>query len=269
MAIKTSILKFIQIIWWSIDCCICRGKIKKRRLSNVPDGKLFVLMPHSDDEWIGCSQLLMNHSANVIVINMDMPGGDNNALHVARREEAESLANKYSYKIVSIDGDNKENKLSRLIKEYDPSCVFLPSFCDWHDEHFEVMNLFSDAADEIDYHGEVGLYQVSIPIPSKLVNSGIKMTVAQLKDKWSQFREHYLTQNNIPWFRFAVNEIINGGICGQFALEAYSLQNYPKWKSDYEKLSFIYGERETLRRNINKIGTIRRICEKYCSGINL
>lgn len=269
MKIKTSILMFRQDIRWLIDCFICRGKINKRRLSNVPAGKLFVLMPHSDDEWIGCSQLLMNHSANVIVINMDMPGGDNNTLHVARREEAEGLANKYGYKFVSIEGPYKKNTLSRLLNEYAPSCVFLPSFCDWHDEHFDVMNLFSDAADESDYSGEVGLYQVSIPIPSKLINSGIKMTGAQLKDKWSQFRHQYLTQNNIPWFRFAVNEIINGGICGHFALEAYSLQNYSKWKSDYGKLRLKNTEKETLRRDVNKIRNIRSICEKYCSGINL
>jgi LmbE family N-acetylglucosaminyl deacetylase len=268
MAIKTSILKFVQIIWWSIDCCICRGKIKKRRLSNVPDGKLFVLMPHSDDEWIGCSQLLMNHSANVIVINMDMPGGDNNSLHVARREEAESIANKYSYKIVSIEGVNKENKLSRLIKEYDPSCVFLPSFCDWHDEHFEVMNLFSDAADESDYRGEVGLYQVSIPIPQQLINAGFVMTKKQLKNKWSQFRKYYLTQNNIPCFRFAVNEIINGGICSQYAVEAYAIQNYPEWKANYQKFCLTDTEKKSLRENVNRISIIRNMCVNYSSRIS-
>lgn len=263
MAIKTRILNLIQKIRWSIDCCICRGKTNKRRLSNVPAGKLFVLMPHSDDEWIGCSQLLMNHSENVIVINMDMPGGDNNSLHIARRKESENLAEKYNYKFVTIDGESKEKGLLDLIKDNNPSCIFLPSLYDWHDEHFEVMSIFDNAAELADYSGSTGMYQVSIPIPEVLINAKSSLSRNQQKRKWESFIQYYPSQRFLPVNRFKANERINGAICSQYAIEAYVITSYKTWSARFRSKILSVEDKQKLRKNVNSISIVREICADF------
>ena len=65
-----------------------------------------------------------------------------------------------------------------------------------------------------------------------------------------------------------MNERINGGICDQFALEAYSIMDYTKWKSDYQRLRLTETEKSSLRENINRIRIIRNMCEYYALRIS-
>lgn len=71
-------------------------KIKNRACNLNSDiaGRIMILIPHADDEWIGCSRIIMCKE-DVLLCNMDMKGGDTNFLHQRRYKELLYLAHKY------------------------------------------------------------------------------------------------------------------------------------------------------------------------------
>lgn len=213
---------------WLRDSKECRKKLSPKKIQKVPTGKKIILMPHSDDEWIGCSQILLEQPEQIIVVNMDMKGGDDEKIHLLRRREAESVAKKYNYKFLTV-GDRLKDLIQIFVHE-NPICVFLPCYLDWHEEHIETIRIFSEAASQAGYMGIVGMYQLSLPIPEKLINCGMCMTKRQLKEKWKNLEKMYKTQEFLPTRRFMLNEFINGAISDSYSLEAYCLMNYDEWE---------------------------------------
>ena len=96
--IKSVFRIFYQEYKWHRDSKDCRKKLFQKRIQKVPNGKKIILMPHSDDEWIGCSRILLHQPEQTLVVNMNMEGGDDEKIHMLRRREAESVAKKYNYK---------------------------------------------------------------------------------------------------------------------------------------------------------------------------
>lgn len=250
----------VQQLRWFLDYYTCKYRIKKKRdLQTITNERIVILMPHSDDEWIGCSQILVNNHENAIVIDMNMNGGDDEQLHLRRRNEAEIVAKEHDYKLYTLNDFNRFSDLSELLEKLKPSCVFLPSFIDWHTEHIEVMRLFFEAAITIGYAGRVGQYQVSVPIPEFMINAGGVMTKEQLKRKWDCFFKYYQTQIMIPAKRFLINERLNGAIYEKYAIEAYSITTFEYWKKLYSVLILKDEERRMLKENINRLAFVRNL----------
>lgn len=247
-------------IKWKRDADYCRKKVKRGDISPVPEGKKIILMPHSDDEWIGCSQILLHSPENSIVVNMNMCGGDDRNLHQIRRREAEAVSERFGYRFITIQ--DKLNELKEIISSEKPRCVFLPCYLDWHEEHIEVMRLFQEAALQCDYSGLVGMYQVSLPIPADMINCGMTMTKKQLKEKWTLLKHMYRTQSFLPVKRFMLNEYINGGITNEYAVEAYSVCSFDKWSSCFPTLLLKEGERDKYKKNLQDIMIIRTMLEE-------
>lgn len=248
-------------IKWKRDADYCRKKINRQDISSVPEGKKIILMPHSDDEWIGCSQILINNSKDSLVVNMDMNGGDNQDIHQVRRREAESVSEKYGYRFITIQ--DKLNELIEVISAEKPKCVFIPCYLDWHEEHIEVMKLFQEAALQCDYSGLVGMYQVSLPIPTDMINCGIPMRKKQLKEKWSILKRMYRTQSFLPVKRFMLNEYINGGISGTYAIEAYVICGFQEWKTKWATNLFTEAKKKACVDNLQNIKYIRTMLQSW------
>lgn len=70
--IKSLIRILNQEYSWYRDSKKCRRKLAQKKIQKVPTGKKIILMPHSDDEWIGCSRILLDQPEQVMVVNMDM-----------------------------------------------------------------------------------------------------------------------------------------------------------------------------------------------------
>lgn len=245
---------------WHCDAKRFRTEMPQKALMEPPQGRLLVLMPHSDDEWIGCARILLCRSKEVLVLDMNMDGGDDEGLHLRRREEAVSAAEKYGYRFVTAH--DRYEDLVKIITEEKPSCVFLPCFLDWHEEHIAVMDLFRKAAIQTRYAGLVGMYQVSLPIPFKMINSGMAMTKKQWKEKWHLMKSLYGSQSFLPVKRFAWNEYINGGTAGAYAVEAYCVLDFEIWKTEYGRNSLSMEEKRFLKDNLQNMEIVRKYIEE-------
>ena len=240
---------------WYQDARFCRKTMSSKLIQEVPKGKKIVLMPHSDDEWIGCSQILLHQPEQILVVNMDMSGGDSGQLPRIRRNEAELVAEKYGYRFITVQDRLKD--LVRILVDEQPVCVFLPCYLDWHEEHIIVMELFQKAATQVGYTGMVGMYQVSLPIPEKMINSGLEMNKGQLREKWKCVGEMYKTQAFLPTKRFMFNEYINGGITDTFAVEAYSIYEFQNWDVEWKQLLLTSEEKKKCIDHLQEIKYIR------------
>lgn len=247
-------------IKWKSDAYTYKKKIQRHDIcEEIINNNIWILMPHSDDEWIGCSQLLCNKSDSINVINMNMTGGDNETLHKERNRELLEMAEKFGYRVTLVDDFNYLSSL--LIKEV-PEIVFLPSFLDWHDEHHLVIDNFEKAAKNAGFSGEIGMYQISVPLPVEYINAGYSMSKEEIKNKWYLFGEVYKSQKFLPQKRFLLNEIINGAVSDSFAMEAYSILSFEEWLRLKKKYSLNDMEIDKIKANINDIGVIRKIIEK-------
>lgn len=243
---------------WKYDTHLYRSDMVAKELGTIEKKHIVILAPHSDDEWVGCSQLLITPNNEVTIINMDMPGGDDLSLHKKRYLEMKNVACKYNNRLVDILGD-KKIFLKNYLKENNVDIVFVPSFFDWHSEHVSVMEIFNAAANEAGYDNFVAMYQVSIPIPSSFITHCSVMTKSELIEKWNKLYQYYPTQKKLPIKRFLANERINGAITHNYAIEAYGLMRFEKWSLELKKYTMNDREREIFYLSIQDIAKIRKM----------
>lgn len=250
---------------WNRDAQKYRALVNQNTVKRLPKKRIIILMPHADDEWIGCSQLLQNYSKEILVINMDMDGGDNQSLHIKRRREAENVARRLQYRFITLQGD-KVKALTRIFNEEKAEGIFLPCYFDWHKEHIETMEIFQKSYADMEHKGLVAMYQVSLPIPFSLINAGIEMDKSELKKKWKCFKQCYKTQNFLPVRRFAINEYINGGITNSFACEGFLISSFEIWQDGFQKYKFDEKTAAYFQKNLHDIKGVRDSLDLYISS---
>ena len=83
-----------------------------------------------------------------------------------------------------------------------------------HNRIIQTVNSIRDAgiANDCGYDGLVGMYQVSLPIPDKMINCGYTMRKRVLKQKWNNLKIYYPSQKFLSTRRFLLNEYINGAL---------------------------------------------------------
>lgn len=237
-----------------------RLRIEKSRTSNEFNGRKLILIPHPDDEWIGCSQIIMGYD-DVILCNMNMSGGDSVEMHLKREKELLKLSSQYNARYVSLHNDTIKELIDVLLIEK-PKMVFVPCPVDWHEEHIEVMDILDKATSEINNDNwiedlKVVMYQVSVPMPIRMVTHTIEMKKMMQESKWRVFGQIYETQHHIPQNRFRLNERINGAINCVYAVEVYSVQKAKDWKTRFKKRIPNEHQRAELRSKLNDIVAIR------------
>ena len=222
----------------------------------IPEGRKMILIPHADDEWIGCSAIL-SQVEDVVLVDMDMNGGDTDSLHKLRKEELKKISDKYTHTLYTVTANKTESLLS-IIKKCEPDYIFLPFFYDWHDEHIEVMRILKDAIEQIANGFDIIMYQVSFPIPVKYVTHAIPLTKSQWIDKWHVFKNVYKSQVFIPYRRFACHERINGIYCNSFASEVYVLMSTSNWLENFHDCLLSPEQKNSAKQQINNISYIRK-----------
>lgn len=232
MRIKVLIYTLFIRIKWKFDVFHLRKLIDANNeiQRSIQDENYLVLMPHADDELIGCSQLLKRTKGGVVV-NMDMPGGDDDRLHHLRYNEFVNYMNSIDKEYLNIDTE-KESALTRILLDRRPSYIFAPSFVDWHSEHHEVIRLLVSAISKTineHWNPRIAMYQVSIPIHYKSVNLAYPMLRKQQKEKWDNFKQYYVTQTHLPSCRFSANEKINGKLVNSYAAECFWVLKADEW----------------------------------------
>lgn len=219
-----------QVINWEREAKAEKNKIQyDSEISQTINGRCLILIPHSDDEWIGCGRIIQSDN-EVVLCNMDMSGNDMVSLHNERREEMTRVANFFNREFITIE-ENKSENLCETIRKVKPDFIFLPHFIDWHPEHIAVMQFLSKAIallDTTEVNFKVVTYQVSCPIVQGITHA-YPMTKKEWMYKWDFFKHHYPSQLQIPFQRFSINEKINGQYVGAFAAEVCCMFKADEW----------------------------------------
>ena len=258
--IKRIIKRRMTMRSWEKEAKELRAKIKPLGLAAIPDSaKVLILAPHSDDEWIGCSQIIIN-CPNTTICSMEMEGGDDIQKHNVRIGEMRNIANLFSREFLTISFDKKQSLVS-IIKKLSPDYICVPSIYDWHPEHVQVIDFLKEAILQSEYTGKVLSYQVSVPMPTPLCHVAYPMSSEEQAYKWEIFSKYYTTQAFMPVMRFKKQEEINGALCDAFSAEVYSCHNAQDWTRHVTSTSL--GNEETLlvKSNLNNISAIRAIVE--------
>lgn len=264
-----SLFKIIlQRIKWQKDSKELKSVTYKQITPDNFHGKTILLIPHADDEWIGCSQLITNQEREVILCYADMPGGDTTEIHQKRYYELLSVANRYHRKLVTLGTDNAQRigSLITLIKTEEPVYLGLPFYYDWHNEHIEVMKILYGVLGQLNAEKHIQykilMYQVSVPIPVSLMTDCCAMTKNEFQKKWTVFKNIYKSQLKIPWKRFGWNEYINGACCKSYAAEVFVTEDAFRWMQNMQTNLLEKDEVEKIYNNLQDLKAIRELIER-------
>lgn len=252
-----------RLLW---KAAVYRYRYSSKSISTVSldtDGTFLILAPHSDDEWIGCSQIIQN-CPKAVICNMDMGGGDSADIHKQRREEMASLAERFGKRFTTL-GKDKVSDLREIIQKEQPSYVLVPHYMDWHPEHFMVMNYLKQVVQDDTFQSIVLTYQVSVPIVARENIVCFPLTKQQLLYKWQVFADIYKTQEFMPVERFMANERINGAIASKYAAEIYVMHDADGWVQSMERFESKCNDRNLIKNNFNDISCIRSILSRFNS----
>lgn len=228
------VLQIRKLLLWNLDCKQLRKSIVVQTIPSLPYGKkTVILIPHADDEWVGCSSLVKNGS-DILLYDMDMNGGDDKFLHEARYNELLKISTLYNKPLLKV-GLSRSLSLIEIIKKEKPQMICVPFFFDWHPEHIEVMGILRQALLNLEYDVDIAMYQVSMPIPRNCITHINPMSKIEWKRKWKMFEGIYKSQTGIPYKRFAINERVNGAVCESYAGEAFVYCGASAWLANYDE----------------------------------
>lgn len=228
------VLQIRKLLLWNLDCKQLRKSIVVQTIPSLPYGKkTVILIPHADDEWVGCSSLVKNGS-DILLYDMDMNGGDDKVLHEARYNELLKISTLYNKPLLKV-GLSRSLSLIEIIKKEKPQMICVPFFFDWHPEHIEVMGILRQALLNLEYDVDIAMYQVSMPIPRNCITHINPMSKIEWKRKWKSFEGIYKSQTGIPYKRFAINERVNGAVCESYAGEAFVYCGASAWLANYDE----------------------------------
>lgn len=240
------------------------GKYNRPKIDKLK--KYLIILPHSDDEWIGCGSLISNLNIDILICNADMQGGDNPEMHHIRRAEINKLASLYNRKVEVLKLD-KLGSLACVLRTFTPDIVMVPFWFDWHPEHIQLLDILKDTllfCKEQPF--KVGMYQVTVPIRHENVTHISEMTDKQWKLKWKIFRENYKTQKYFPWYRVSLNEKLQGSKFGVEACEVFCIMNSNTWIESYEKFKPTKEQTIALKMAIPSLVEIRNVEQPIIVG---
>ncbi len=197
-------------------------KASPMKLERPDSGRVLVLAPHIDDDVIGCGGTLAKHAE---------AGDEVAALYFAdctkeRVNEAREAARIIGIgKMEFLDYRSKKslNKekgaaiaLKKMLDEYRPKTVYLPSLFDRHNDHLAVNHLLAGLYQENRYGFTVCAYEVWTPLVPNLVVD-VTSTFGKKTEALSMYRSQ-LASNN--WVDAAVSlnryrAVVSGA--GQYA----------------------------------------------------
>ncbi|MCI8911841.1 MAG: hypothetical protein HFE31_04005 [Clostridia bacterium] len=245
---------------------LIKGSVPLYNLKLVEKSDLMVLVPHADDEWIGCSSLLQKYSDYTFLVNVDMSGdGEPIEIHNERYKELMNVIVKYNLKHFTLKGDYniKIEQLSKLLLEKKPNYIAVPCYVDWHEEHIETMHILKNALEMIKSKwggvAHILMYQVSVPIPEDLITHYMGMSKKDYKFKWKYFDKVYKTQRQIAWYRYRCNERINGALCNMFAAEVFSVAKSLDWVENLDNMILSEEKRLLIKKNLGDLQYVREL----------
>ena len=224
----------------------------------LTDKKILIIAPHADDELIGCHQLIINNKDTVTVFYCSLLGSN-----YSDENRATRLAEFGNY--ISGQGCNYVvsslatlcDDLSRVIRDINPSYIFIPSYVDWQKEHRLVNEVLEEVLNNIDREVVIGWYHVSLPIPCSFINSFSFLTRKKYRNKWQAMRNNYKSQLHMDIMRFG---FIERSLAKKtYAYETYIIMPKGEWYRCIQVLKKQIKEIDSLK---DSLGNIKEMFEK-------
>ncbi|MCX6809603.1 MAG: PIG-L family deacetylase [Candidatus Berkelbacteria bacterium] len=166
--------------------------LKQRSLEKPESGRVLVLAPHPDDDVMGCGGTLKLHAdqgdeVKIVYLTDGSSGFPENfrpssAEKVKMAKDREDEAKKAAavlgvgdlvflkYKDGSLSPNSNNVKyITQLIKDYEPSIIYIPSFLDTNSDHFETAKILSESLRRITNTFKINSYEVWSPIFANLL----------------------------------------------------------------------------------------------------
>lgn len=241
-------------IRWYMEYLKCKVGNPQQHLESLETEvkRLLIIVPHADDELLGCSQLLSSTNIKSTLFYLGFTGENDSVRNSERRlKELKTLQEYFNTELVVSQGKPNE-ELASLMDEIEPDLIALPSIVDWHSEHLEANYLLKEV--KAAKRPSILLYAVSIPISPYHATHYLPMTAKVQRKKWTLFRRVYISQKNIPVSRFRLNEKISGYYTGNHSAELYLLYTYDEWLNQLSKLQSIKTEMaESLKLSLKSL----------------
>jgi len=155
------------------------------RSLHLPDkGRVMIFAPHSDDETLGCGGTLhllkqKGHSIKLVIITDGAKGdplgySQTNAVNERRNElkSAMRILGIDDIEFMSepdgeyIDTDSMQGNILRLLGDYQPDWLFVPSILDYHRDHTGIGLTLLDCWQQRGCKERFFLYEVWQPVPA-------------------------------------------------------------------------------------------------------
>lgn len=250
-------------------------RLRTKPLENnvIISGSFLILVPHADDEWVGCGGLFEDNNNKITLCYMNMPGGDSKEIHAQRYMELSQMAKIKDVHLLHLDGneEQKVEKLKKIIEKTKPEHICVPSCYDWHLEHLAVIKMLKKSLlnNNVPADLKILTYQVSVPMPENIINAYSPISKIQQKEKWALFRQVYKTQDFFPVERFMHNEYVSGGIAGSYSAEVYCSMNYKDWITFVEKNTVNETQRKELEKCFKNLIKVRGKVKDFSINNNI
>ena len=202
---------WIERFWRAPIGLMGRADARRPVRWSSPGGQsVLVVAPHPDDEAMGCAGVILRHVAASdrvgIVIATDGRRSkaidDPDAMAAARRLEAARASELLGVERLEWlglpEGDWSVEtlvlRLRKLLEQARPDIVYAPSRVDFHPEHLAVAHALALALIGAGVsHTRVRVYQVQVPLTSRLVN--LVADVSDLAPRYEAVMKSYSSQS--------------------------------------------------------------------------
>lgn len=230
---------------------------KIQKLDHEKLGKILILVPHSDDEWIGCSQVIKK-ADDVTCAYFHLYGENLKNNNIKKRDEEINLSAATNHFNLLNLRDNHEERLKELLHNNYFDTVFTPSPFDWHNQHRYVFTCLAHSLELSPKSPQVYYYNISVPHYPNEKLFFLPMSKKEQSEKWSIFSYIYISQSFMPSYRYALQERLDTRGCA-FSGELYAMKSRQEMLQDLNFISDSKNQEYLNRLNslINHIFNIR------------
>lgn len=199
-----NIKSLIKKIYWKYQVVKTRKPFYNEKYSFDDFNKILIIVPHADDELIGCYHLITQYLEKITLLFCDYTGSNLNIKNKRIREQ-EFINFCMSKNIHFIISTDLQGDITYFLNSTDTDLILLTSLIDWHEEHRKINLILNKCLHDSSYNGLIGWYQISVPLA--ISNLGVYFSKKEKKKMEEEFYSFYPSQNNLPIERFNINRL--------------------------------------------------------------